>query len=53
MSRKKTNKEYEVIEIDERTTYIKGLGKVTEIGELDIEKLVKRLLQSKFITDGE
>lgn len=29
---------------------IKGLGTVTSVGKLDVEKLIKRLLKSKYIT---
>ena len=34
----------------EDVIYIKGVGKVSAVGELDLERLVKRLLQSKYIT---
>jgi len=34
----------------EETYYVQGLGKVTYVGELDIEKLIKRLLKSQYIT---
>ncbi|MEY2196877.1 hypothetical protein AB7942_29830 [Neobacillus sp. BF23-41] len=40
----------EVIKMDEQTIHIKGLGMVTSVGELDFEKLIKRLLKSKYIT---
>lgn len=42
-----------VIKINEQTFQIKGLGTVTYIGELDVEKLIKRLLKSKYITGRE
>jgi hypothetical protein len=32
------------------TFNIDGLGSVTSVGELDMEKLIKRLLKSKYIT---
>ncbi|MFP5111809.1 hypothetical protein ACSU64_05455 [Bacillaceae bacterium C204] len=35
---------------DEKTIYIKGVGNVTSVGELDVEKLILRLLKSKYIT---
>lgn len=34
----------------EQTIHIQGVGKVSSVGELDVEKLVKRLLKSKYIT---
>lgn len=42
--------EREVIEINEDTTYIKGLGTVTEVGRLDFDNFIKSLLQSKYVT---
>lgn len=34
----------------EETYLIEGVGTVTAVGELNIEKLIKRLLKSKYIT---
>ena len=36
--------------LPEKTYYIEGKGKVTYVGELNFEKLIKRLLKSKYIT---
>lgn len=33
-----------------KTIYLQGMGTVSSVGELDMEKFVKRLLKSKFIT---
>ncbi|MEH7548614.1 hypothetical protein [Neobacillus vireti] len=42
------NKEQKVPQ--EVTYHVEGLGTVTYVGELDVEKLIKRLLKSKYIT---
>lgn len=42
--------EMEIVEIDEDTTYVKGLGTVKETGRLDFENFIKSLLQSKYVT---
>jgi hypothetical protein len=34
----------------EEPIHIKGLGTVSSEGDLDLEKLIKRLLKSKYIT---
>lgn len=34
----------------EQPIHIKGIGTVSSVGELDMEKLIKRLLKSKYIT---
>lgn len=39
-----------VNEKGEKTIYIEGIGTVREQGKLNMEGLVKRLLQSKYIT---
>lgn len=46
----KPNKNQETTKIDKNTIYIKGVGTISEEGELDLEKLIKRLLKSKYIT---
>jgi hypothetical protein len=35
----------------EVTYHVAGVGSVTYVGELDFEKLIKRLLKSKYISE--
>lgn len=39
-----------VNENGEITIYIEGIGKVTETGKLDVERMVRNLLKNKYIT---
>ncbi|WP_243355982.1 hypothetical protein [Bacillus litorisediminis] len=53
MDEKKIHKDLQQLIKDKpmsKESYIEGKGTVREYGELDLEKLVKRLLQSKYIT---
>jgi hypothetical protein len=35
----------------QKTIYVKGLGTITSVGELNMEKWIKSLLECKYITD--
>lgn len=48
--KKKPKKEYEIEYRDDGSIYIKGVGTVRETGKLNMEGLVKRLLECKYIT---
>lgn len=51
MNKENNEKEIsETIKPKEETYYIEGLGSVTYVGEFDIERLIKRLFKSKYIT---
>jgi hypothetical protein len=44
-------KEDKVIEDNyTKTIHIEGVGTITEVGKMDLEKLIKNLLKNKYIT---
>jgi hypothetical protein len=44
-------KEDKVIEDNyTKTIHIEGVGTITEVGQLDLEKLIRNLLKNKYIT---
>lgn len=43
--------EVHINEKGERTIYIEGLGSITEVGKLDVEGLVRMLLQDTYLSE--
>ncbi|MBT2656590.1 hypothetical protein J7E81_15330 [Bacillus sp. ISL-18] len=50
--KKENKKEFEDEKVSEfqETFHIEGIGSVSSVGEYDMEKFIKRLLKSRYIT---